>query len=175
MFASKVISESPYLPLCNICGKITNEFAMNTSVSESTVVCLSSLVIQQMFENCILRLLQSYPLILLKRFRYHACHLFFIIVTDICSSVIGVSCGTPDIPSNGSVDTSTGTSFGDVARYSCDTGYTLSGTAEITCQVDGQWSGRVPACKGEIMQCIEINCAVLPVSISIFNLFCVLV
>ena len=74
---------NPYITLCNIRGKITNEFAMNTSVSESTVVCLSSLVIQQMFENCILRLLQSYPLILLKRLRYHACHLFCGITTII--------------------------------------------------------------------------------------------
>ena len=96
------------------------------------------------------------------------CHLF-----AMPFSVV-VSCGQPDAPGNGRVNTSTG-NVGDVARYSCDSGYTLSGTAERTCQADGQWSGRVSTCKGEIMQCIEINCAVLPVSISIFNLFCVLV
>ena len=87
---------------------------------------------------------------------------------------VGVSCGKLNVPSNGRVK-SAGTSFGDVAGYSCDSGYTLSGTAEITCQADGQWSGTVPTCKGEILQCIEINCAVLPVSVSIFNLLCVLV
>ena len=67
-----------------------------------------------------------------------------------------VSCGEPSIP-NGSVDTSAGTSFGDVARYSCDTGYTLSGLAERTCLADGQWSGSVPTCEGEIVVA-AINC-----------------
>ncbi len=56
---------------------------------------------------------------------------------------VGVSCGEPDVP------TSAGTSFGDVARYSCDTGYTLNGPAERTCQADGQWSESVPTCESE--------------------------
>ena len=63
---------------------------------------------------------------------------------------VGVSCGLPDNPSNGHVDTSAGTSFGDVAKYSCDTGYTLNGAAETTCQADGQWSGSVPTCESEL-------------------------
>ena len=54
---------------------------------------------------------------------------------------VEVSCGLHDGLSNGLVDTSAGTSFGDVARYSCETGYTQNGTAERTCQADGQWSG----------------------------------
>ena len=62
---------------------------------------------------------------------------------------IGVSCGQPDSPSNGRVDTSAGTFFGDVARYSCDTGYTVSGPAERTCQADGRWNGSVPTCGSE--------------------------
>ena len=60
---------------------------------------------------------------------------------------VGVSCGQLDSPSNGSVDTSAGTSFGDVARYSCDTGYTLNGPAERTCQADGRWNGSEPTCE----------------------------
>ena len=64
-------------------------------------------------------------------------------------SSVGVSCGQPDIPSNGRVNTSAGTSFGDVARYSCDSGYTLNGPAERTCQADGRWSGSVPTCESE--------------------------
>ena len=63
---------------------------------------------------------------------------------------VEVSCGQPDIPSNGRVDTSAGTSFGDVARYSCDTGYTLNGPAERTCQANKEWSGSVPTCESEI-------------------------
>ena len=63
----------------------------------------------------------------------------------------GVSCGQLGDPIiNGHVDTSAGTSFGDVARYSCDTGYTLNGTAERTCQANGEWSGSVPTCESEL-------------------------
>ena len=60
-----------------------------------------------------------------------------------------VSCGQPARPTNGSVDTSAGTSFGDVARYSCDGGYTLIGLNETTCQADGLWNGSVPTCERE--------------------------
>ena len=55
------------------------------------------------------------------------------------------------------MDTSAGTSFGDVTRYSCDTGYTLNGPAERTCQADGQWNGSAPTCEREIV--LAINCA----------------
>ena len=68
---------------------------------------------------------------------------------------VEVSCGQPDAPHNGSVDASAGTSFGDVARYSCDTGYMLIGTAERTCQADGRWSGSVPTCKSELAPCLQ--------------------
>ena len=62
---------------------------------------------------------------------------------------VGVSCVEPDAPSNGHVDTSAGTSSGDVARYSCDTGYTLNGPAERTCLADGRWNGSAPTCESE--------------------------
>ena len=62
---------------------------------------------------------------------------------------VGVSCGQLDDLSNGNVDTSAGTSFGDVARYSCDEGYMLIGLEERTCQADGQWNGSVPTCASE--------------------------
>ena len=59
------------------------------------------------------------------------------------------NCGNPNTPTNGRVNTSTGTSVGDVARYSCDTGYTRNGLAERTCQTNGQWNGSVPTCRSE--------------------------
>ena len=68
------------------------------------------------------------------------CH-YETFVGGICSQLVD--------PSNGRVDTSTGTSFGDVARYSCDTGYTLNGPAQRTCQPNGQWSGSAPTCESE--------------------------
>ena len=75
-----------------------------------------------------------------------------LITAHICSMLysVGFSCGQPGIPSNGRMNTSAGTSFGDVARYSCDTGYTLNGPAERICQANGQWNGSVPTCKREL-------------------------
>ena len=81
------------------------------------------------------------------------CELVHFVHSNFCRS----SCGLPDIPSNGGVDTSAGTSFGDIARYSCDTGYTLNGLAERTCQADGQWNGSVPTCESEIDTRVAIN------------------
>ena len=68
------------------------------------------------------------------------------------SCPVEVSCGQPVSPSNGRVDTSAGTSFGDVARYSCDEGYMLIGLNETTCQADGQWNGSVPTCESELLK-----------------------
>ena len=62
---------------------------------------------------------------------------------------VGVSCGSPDAPSNDRVNTTTGTSFGDKAVYSCDKGFMLNGPAERTCQANGQWSGSEPTCESE--------------------------
>ena len=72
-------------------------------------------------------------------------------LTNSPLSVI-ISCGQLVNQSNGHVDTSAGTSFGDVARYSCDTGYTLIGPAGRTCQADGQWNGSVPTYESEILK-----------------------
>ena len=85
-----------------------------------------------------------------------ACDSVYVANSFLCTCAIsaGVSCGQLDTPSNGHVNTSAGTSFMDVARYSCVEGYVLSGRAERTCQADQQWSGRVPACESEMLQCM---------------------
>ena len=70
---------------------------------------------------------------------------------------VGISCNQLDDLSNGRVSPRTG-NFGDVAKYSCDTGYTLSGPAERTCQADERWSGSVPTCRGEMLQCSNQVC-----------------
>ena len=74
----------------------------------------------------------------------------------ICYLSVVVSCGQPGILSNGRVDTSAGTSFGDVARYSCDAGYTLNGASERTCQADGRWNGTEPICEGETLYMTDV-------------------
>jgi CUB/sushi domain-containing protein len=54
-------------------------------------------------------------------------------------------CATAPSPANGVV-TTTGTTFGSTATYSCDPGYDLSSTDARTCQADGTWSGTTPTC-----------------------------
>lgn len=53
-------------------------------------------------------------------------------------------CTTLSITS-GSVEAPKGTTYGEVAIASCDEGYSLQGTAFITCNDDGTWSSS-PTC-----------------------------
>ncbi|MGC4118128.1 MAG: hypothetical protein QM765_26975 [Myxococcales bacterium] len=53
----------------------------------------------------------------------------------------------PDLtaPANGSVSQSHGVT-GDVATYTCDSSFVLSGSSTRLCQADGTWSGTTPTC-----------------------------
>ncbi|XP_077973714.1 sushi, von Willebrand factor type A, EGF and pentraxin domain-containing protein 1-like isoform X2 [Styela clava] len=62
-----------------------------------------------------------------------------------------VSCPSPKEIHLGSVS-STGTKYGDVSTYSCDSGYEIIGEAIRTCEAKKRWSGRVPSC-GDINEC----------------------
>ena len=48
---------------------------------------------------------------------------------------------------NGQVST-TGTTSGHTATYSCNIGYILVGNSTRLCQATGQWSGSAPTCHG---------------------------
>jgi CUB/sushi domain-containing protein len=56
-----------------------------------------------------------------------------------------VDCGTLTAPTNGSVSAPK-TTYGQVATYSCMTGYGPSGSATRTCQASGAWDGMAPTC-----------------------------
>ncbi|XP_019618629.1 PREDICTED: sushi, von Willebrand factor type A, EGF and pentraxin domain-containing protein 1-like [Branchiostoma belcheri] len=56
-----------------------------------------------------------------------------------------ITCAALDPPLNG--DVSGGNSFGDTVTFSCSVGFVLTGTANLTCQHDKQWSDSVPSCK----------------------------
>ncbi|XP_064386320.1 CUB and sushi domain-containing protein 1-like isoform X2 [Halichondria panicea] len=59
-----------------------------------------------------------------------------------------VNCGSLDAPSNGTVDTSSGTTYLRRANYTCNPGYTLTGgEGTRTCQANGMWSSSDPACE----------------------------
>ncbi|KAL8164764.1 UNVERIFIED_CONTAM: hypothetical protein K2H54_004196 [Gekko kuhli] len=56
-----------------------------------------------------------------------------------------VSCGWLELPSNSSKN-STNYLAGSVIQIRCSPGYSLSGSAERTCQSNGEWSGDTAAC-----------------------------
>ena len=55
-------------------------------------------------------------------------------------------CGVLGNPSGGTVDSSAGTTYGSVATFTCDLGYTMTGTATSTCQADESWDNLDPGC-----------------------------
>ena len=54
----------------------------------------------------------------------------------------------PDLtdPANGMV-VMAGSSVGDTATYSCNSGFELVGIQTVTCQADGMWSDPPPTCE----------------------------
>ena len=62
--------------------------------------------------------------------------------------ILTVDCGNLADPTNGSVHHTTGTTIGQTATYSCNTGYNLVGDSTRTCQASRNWSGSVPTCRG---------------------------
>ena len=65
---------------------------------------------------------------------------------------LAVDCGTLTI-NNGQVSTTSGTTFGSTATYTCNTGYNrVGGSMTRTCQADRIWSGAAPTCDGEIIK-----------------------
>ena len=72
-------------------------------------------------------------------------HVIFIIL-------IVVDCGSLTDPGNGSVTHTAGTTFGQTATYSCNTGYNLVGDSTRTCQATGVWSGSAPTCEGMLLK-----------------------
>ncbi|CAH1797704.1 unnamed protein product [Owenia fusiformis] len=63
-------------------------------------------------------------------------------------------CGTLPAPSNGTVDSTTST-FNTTVTFSCDDGYSLSGSTSRTCQANSTWDGTETVCT--IRDCGELN------------------
>ena len=66
---------------------------------------------------------------------------------DVFRILTVVDCGSLTDPGNGSVTLTVGTTSGQTATYSCNTGYNLVGDSTRTCQA-GDWSGSEPTCQG---------------------------
>ncbi|XP_019646770.1 PREDICTED: CUB and sushi domain-containing protein 2-like [Branchiostoma belcheri] len=67
----------------------------------------------------------------------------------ICQVSLSGQCWDPGVPANGIRDNNSNFTSGQTVRYTCMDGYwLLLGTANITCQPDGTWSGVPPTCGG---------------------------
>ena len=72
-------------------------------------------------------------------------------VDDTCLLSSAVNCGTLTNPANGRISHTAGTTFGWIATYSCNTGYTRVGVSTRTCQSNAVWSGSTPTCQGMLL------------------------
>ncbi len=70
------------------------------------------------------------------------------IFIDVANLFIAVNCGGLINPVNGAVFISSGTTFRNVATYTCNIGYNLTGVRSRMCGADRKWSSVPPICQG---------------------------
>ena len=76
-----------------------------------------------------------------------------------------MDCGNLTDPANGQASHTAGTTFGQTATYSCNTGYNLVGDSSSTCQDTGNWSGSASTCQGVLLYYPTCACEQLEASI----------
>ena len=73
---------------------------------------------------------------------------------DIIFSIVVNCSSVPDLNNGMVIYNSQGqdrTLVGATVTYTCDTGYTLSGSRMRTCQANGTWTGSDPTCNSECL------------------------
>ena len=93
--------------------------------------------------------------------------LAFILTPPFFHSV--VVCPTLNDPNNGNVELS-GNTFGQIAEYTCNTGFNLIGDSMLICGADGQWIGDSPVCEGRhlsITDSLTALCAYFNTAVSL--------
>ena len=76
--------------------------------------------------------------------------------TNTCSDCLrfpytAIDCGVLTDPSNGAVDTSSGTTFMMTATYTCNDGYMRIGSESRTCGSDRNWTPEAPTCERKLV------------------------
>jgi len=62
-----------------------------------------------------------------------------------------IVCRHVNVPYNGIIigDAEEYYSINSVIEFSCNDGYSTSGSVSLTCQGDGSWTGNIPLCEGK--------------------------
>ncbi|XP_053372632.1 E-selectin-like [Mercenaria mercenaria] len=68
------------------------------------------------------------------------------------SAVLG-DCGSLSSPENGLIDLPGGTTFGQIATFSCHLGYILQGQQELVCTGNSVWDNVAPTCQINDLYC----------------------
>jgi len=72
------------------------------------------------------------------------CAHFFVFFSEI-------ECPSPPMSSNSKINITKPTYiYKDIITIVCNTGYTLQGESELTCQADTTWNHFVPTCNGKL-------------------------
>ena len=83
-----------------------------------------------------------------------------------------MNCGTLTNPVNGRVSHSGGTTLGQIATYSCNTGYNLVGGSTRRCQArttTGFWSGSASTCRRMLLLTVPSKMYAHDVFLSCFD------
>ena len=84
-----------------------------------------------------------------------------------------MDCGTLSGPANGRVSTTAGTTFGQTATYSCNSGYNLVGGSTRMCQASGatvMWSGSAPTCERMLLYLLALVLVQTSINVNLLTL-----
>ena len=62
-----------------------------------------------------------------------------------------VQCSSLEVPGKIDINCSGEPVFGSRCTFACPEGWTLKGSAALTCGATGHWSGMMPTCEGEAL------------------------
>ena len=81
-------------------------------------------------------------------FLYQICYESVTLFKQFVSFVSYTDCGMLAVPANGNVTYSNNgaTTYLEIAVFTCNPGYDLSGIAYRTCEANGKWRGSSPTC-----------------------------
>ena len=116
--------------------------------------------------TCPKPIMGHYPLLCLIPTMPVSWLLIAFIVAAASAFVTGSSCRDPGTPFHGTRHGSD-FSYGRTVEFSCDLGYSLTGSKRRTCLHGGSWSGSKATCTRKyrvLSMCLRVKCYLTPIS-----------